>query len=116
MSEPPDGYNSVKGVKNTQEQLSFFKVRINIAVLFSGQWENSYLLLLQADEYVVYSAHQQRMRYLVEFSLPEEESAAVEEAREIDEGGLGGEIEVVEEDMEPEPSEGERDTELLTFI
>ena len=49
------------------------------------------------------------MRYLVEFSLPEEESVAVEEARETGEGGVGGEIQVTEEDMEPEPSEGERD-------
>ena len=67
------------------------------------------ILLLQADEYVVYSAHQQRMRYLVEFSLPDEESVAVEEARETGEGGVGGDIQVAEEDMEPEPSEGERD-------
>ena len=66
--------------------------------------------MLQADEYVVYSAHQQRMRYLVEFSLPDEESVAVEEARETDEGGVGGEIQLTEEDMAPEPSEGERGT------
>ena len=28
---------------------------------------------LQADEYVVYSPHQQRMRYLVEFTIPDQE-------------------------------------------
>jgi hypothetical protein len=112
LSKPPDSYNSVKGVKNTEEQSSFFKVSLNgLAAFFLRQCGNSYpMLLLQADEYVVYSAHQQRMRYLVEFSLPDEESAAVEDAREIDKGGLGGEIEVAEEDMEPEPSEGERNT------
>ena len=65
------------------------------------------MLLLQADEYVVYSAHQQRMRDLVEFSLPEEESVAGEEASESGEGGLGGETQVAEEDTEPEASEGE---------
>lgn len=64
---------------------------------------------MQADEYVVYSAHQQRMRYLVEFSLPNEGSVAGEEASEIGEGRLGGETQVAEEDMEPEASEGERD-------
>ncbi len=32
---------------------------------------------LQADEYVVFSPHQQRMRYLVEFTLPDQDSGVV---------------------------------------
>ena len=47
------------------------------------------------------------MRYLVEFSLPDEEIVASEEAGEIGEGELRGETQGAEEDMEPEASEGE---------
>ena len=35
--------------------------------------------MTQSDEYVVYSQHQQCVRYLVEFSLPEDEEAEKEE-------------------------------------
>ena len=57
---------------------------------------------IQADEYVVYSAHQQRMRYLVEFILPDEESPTSEEASETrEEGGLRGETDETVEDVEP---------------
>lgn len=44
----------------------------------------SFNLLAQADEFVVYSPHQQRMRYLVEFTLPDEDTAPSE-------GGESGE-------------------------
>ena len=60
--------------------------------------------MLQADEYVVYSAHQQRMRYLVEFTLPDEENLASEEASET---GEEDETLHAEEDMEPEDSQGQ---------
>lgn len=39
-------------------------------------------LLLQADEFVVYSPHQQCLRYLVEFTLPgDEEPSATDEVQ-----------------------------------
>ncbi|XP_064404134.1 protein mono-ADP-ribosyltransferase PARP4-like isoform X3 [Halichondria panicea] len=75
LTQPPEGYDSVKGTKETEEEDSFFK----------------------ADEYVVFSAHQQRMRYLVEFMLPDQDcggvasegviSEAVEEGAEGEESG-----------------------------
>ena len=37
---------------------------------------------LQADELVVYSLHQQRIRYLVEFTVPDDDGAVREEAGE----------------------------------
>lgn len=84
---------------------------MELQLSFLERWESGCpILLLQADEYVVYSAHQQQMRYLVEFSLPDEESVAGEEASEVGEGELGGDAEVAEQDMEPGPSEGERGT------
>ncbi|XP_070569266.1 protein mono-ADP-ribosyltransferase PARP4-like [Ptychodera flava] len=48
MIAPPNGYNSVHGVKGTDQQPSDFK----------------------DDEYVVYNTNQQMMRYLVEFTVP----------------------------------------------
>ena len=48
------------------------------------------LSLPQADEYVVYTAHQQRMQYLVEFTLPDD---SVEEAGEEEEEEEGEEEE-----------------------
>ena len=63
----------------------------------------------QADEYVVYSPHQQRMRYLVEFSLPDEDGRATDETSEIREAGDAREtIEPAdrEEDVEEADSEG----------
>lgn len=62
--------------------------------------------LLQADEYVVYSAHQQRMRYLVEFSLPDEDGITSEEVGETGEAG-GAEGETREEEEPEAASEGE---------
>ncbi|XP_032219397.2 protein mono-ADP-ribosyltransferase PARP4 isoform X2 [Nematostella vectensis] len=50
LTRPPDGYNSVIGVKATETQPSDFK----------------------DDEFVVYDTKQQQMRYLVEFALPED--------------------------------------------
>ena len=47
----------------------------------------------QADEYVVYSPHQQRVQYLVEFSLPGDE-----EGEERDEGEKEREREGEDED------------------
>ena len=41
--------------------------------------------LLQTDEYVVYTLHQQRMQYLVEFSLPGD--MGHEEVEEVEEKG-----------------------------
>ena len=48
----------------------------------------------QADEYVVYSPHQQRMRYLVEFTIPDQD------AHSDSEGGEGG------ESVDREPHDG----------
>ncbi|KAL5457332.1 hypothetical protein EMCRGX_G034580 [Ephydatia muelleri] len=47
LDKPPEGYNSVRGVKCTDEQHTSFK----------------------GDEYVVYNTHQQRIQYIVEFTL-----------------------------------------------
>ncbi|XP_019851276.1 PREDICTED: uncharacterized protein LOC100633591 isoform X2 [Amphimedon queenslandica] len=47
----PNGFHSVKGVKGTTEEPSDFK----------------------ENEYVVYKTEQQRMRYLIEFRLPQDE-------------------------------------------
>lgn len=44
---------------------------------------------MQADEYVVYSPHQQCLRYLVEFSLPQDlEEAEKEEPEDGDAEGV----------------------------
>ncbi|XP_052241111.1 uncharacterized protein LOC127851394 isoform X2 [Dreissena polymorpha] len=48
LTSAPEGYDSVHGVKSTADTPSVFK----------------------ADEYVVYNPSQQRMRYLVEFTTP----------------------------------------------
>ncbi|KAL3871218.1 hypothetical protein ACJMK2_039226 [Sinanodonta woodiana] len=48
LTEPPEGYQSVHGIKATENCPSDFKV----------------------DEYVVYNTNQQRIKYLVEFTLP----------------------------------------------
>lgn len=59
----------------------------------------------QADEYVVYSPHQQRMRYLVEFSLPDEDGLATDETSEISETG--------EARVTTEPTDGEESMEAI---
>ena len=46
---------------------------------------------MQADEFVVYSPHQQRMRYLVEFSLPDEDSSLAEDSGEVTASSEAGE-------------------------
>ncbi|KAK3593675.1 hypothetical protein CHS0354_013571 [Potamilus streckersoni] len=48
LAEPPEGYQSVHGIKVTENCPSDFK----------------------ADEYVVYNTNQQKIKYLVEFTLP----------------------------------------------
>uniref|UniRef100_A0ABM0MFB2 Poly [ADP-ribose] polymerase n=1 Tax=Saccoglossus kowalevskii TaxID=10224 RepID=A0ABM0MFB2_SACKO len=48
LTAAPDGFDSVHGVRGTKQQSSDFK----------------------DDEYVVYNTNQQRIRYLVEFTLP----------------------------------------------
>ncbi|XP_065826671.1 protein mono-ADP-ribosyltransferase PARP4-like isoform X4 [Oscarella lobularis] len=48
MTSPPDRFNSVHAIQNTDETPSQF----------------------QNDEYAIYSTNQQRLRYLVEFTLP----------------------------------------------
>ncbi|XP_035659528.1 protein mono-ADP-ribosyltransferase PARP4-like [Branchiostoma floridae] len=57
LTQPPQGYNSVHGVKGTEEITSEFK----------------------DDEYVIYNVEQQKMRYLVEFSLPGDQVTPVDE-------------------------------------
>ncbi|XP_078585828.1 protein mono-ADP-ribosyltransferase PARP4-like [Branchiostoma floridae x Branchiostoma japonicum] len=57
LTQPPQGYNSVHGVKGTDEITSEFK----------------------DDEYVIYNVQQQKMRYLVEFSLPGDQVTPVDE-------------------------------------
>jgi poly [ADP-ribose] polymerase len=56
---PPEGYDSVKGVKNSPDLPTEFK----------------------GNEYVVYRTGQQRMRYLVEFRLPNDQD--IEEKEDI---------------------------------
>ncbi|KAK2151061.1 hypothetical protein LSH36_377g03033 [Paralvinella palmiformis] len=51
LKAPPGGFNSVHGVKSSATEKTDFK----------------------DDEYAVYDIHQQRIRYLIELSLPEEE-------------------------------------------
>ena len=63
----------------------------------------------QADEYVVYSPHQQRMRYLVEFSLPDEDSPVT--AGEIDESSETSET--GEARMTTPPTGSEEDVEAV---
>ncbi|XP_078664712.1 uncharacterized protein LOC144907477 isoform X2 [Branchiostoma floridae x Branchiostoma belcheri] len=58
LTQPPQGYNSVHGVKNTDDIPSEFK----------------------DDEYVIYNVQQQKMRYLVEFSLPGDQVTPADEA------------------------------------
>ncbi|XP_071800756.1 protein mono-ADP-ribosyltransferase PARP4-like isoform X2 [Asterias amurensis] len=50
LLKPPDGFHSVHGVKHNGTNHSDFK----------------------DDEYVVYNTNQQRLRYLIEFSLPDD--------------------------------------------
>ncbi|CAH1248284.1 PARP4 [Branchiostoma lanceolatum] len=57
LTQPPQGFNSVHGVKGTDEMPSEFK----------------------DDEYVIYNVQQQKMRYLVEFSLPGDQVTPVDE-------------------------------------
>ncbi|XP_066269374.1 protein mono-ADP-ribosyltransferase PARP4-like [Branchiostoma lanceolatum] len=57
LTQPPQGSNSVHGVKGTDEMPSEFK----------------------DDEYVIYNVQQQKMRYLVEFSLPGDQVTPVDE-------------------------------------
>lgn len=65
----------------------------------------------QADEYVVYSPHQQQMQYLVEFTLPvDSEEQEHEGERETEEGRVeeaGGESEGEQEREEKDEGEGE---------
>ena len=66
-----------------------------------------FCFLTQADEYVVYSSHQQRMQYLVEFSLPGDLTEGEEEGEEGGEEGKGGEVgdeESEEESVELSPA------------
>ena len=43
-------------------------------------------LLLQDDEYAIYSCNQQRMKYLVEFTLPEDEKRGLDVSQASDTG------------------------------
>ncbi|KAK7486590.1 hypothetical protein BaRGS_00022115, partial [Batillaria attramentaria] len=52
LRQPPEGYDSVHGVGKTQDNSSVF----------------------QDDEYVIYNVNQQRLRYLVEFTINKESS------------------------------------------
>ncbi|KAK3097154.1 hypothetical protein FSP39_006899 [Pinctada imbricata] len=56
LNAPPEGYHSVHGVARTPDQDSDFK----------------------DDEYVIYKTDQQRMCYLVEFTLPGDELQSIE--------------------------------------
>lgn len=48
--------------------------QFSIGNLASSNCTHVHHSLLQADEFVVFSPHQQRMRYLVEFTLPDEDN------------------------------------------
>ena len=62
---------------------------------------------LQADELVVYSPHQQRMRYLVEFTVPDEDGALREEVGESIEPGTDTTMPKEDnEELQSEDSEG----------
>ena len=67
--------------------------------------------VFQADEFVVYSPHQQRMKFLVEFTIPDKESPMTDVSGEADEAGEAdepGEVEGVSTGVdEEEDSEGE---------
>ena len=62
------------------------------------------IYFVQADEYVVYSSHQQRMRYLVEFKLPDEDTAPSEDG-ESGVGSVGVSGEPGEEDEQEETTD-----------
>ena len=111
LTAPPEGYNSVRGIKSTEEQHSDFEVGMhNKSLLWNsvdtdlitGKIRNNFFLYTQLemfffsqdDEYVVYQRSQQRMRYLVEFSLPGDSRP------ESGEGAEEEEEEVVEEENE----------------
>lgn len=51
LTNPPDGFDSVHGVKTSETEVSDF----------------------QDDEFVIYNPHQQRLKYLIEFSLPDDD-------------------------------------------
>ena len=72
----------MRGVKSSDDQPTSFKVHYNKLQVY----DHMTLPHPQGDEYVVYTTHQQRIQYIVEFTLPGE--SPLEGGKREDVGGV----------------------------